>query len=154
MLNAEKYRDEILKIVVDSHDFSMNKHNYEIKKCHANNCSDCLFNIHGGGCSCSCAAIEWLLSEYKETVKLSRLEYELLRFWNNKEYKYIARDSNNAVFVYREKPSKNSKVWGSLYEHRVVKEFDKLFQFVQWSDEQPTSIKEVLENCEVVDDDL
>ena len=32
MLNAEKYRDEILKIVVDSYDFSMNKHNYEIKK--------------------------------------------------------------------------------------------------------------------------
>ena len=32
--------------------------------------------------------------------------------------------------------------------------FNKLFQFVQWEDSAPTLIKDVLENCEVVEDDL
>ena len=30
--------------------------------------------------------------------------------------------------------------------------FDKLFQFIKWEDSTPTPIKEVLENCEVVED--
>lgn len=30
--------------------------------------------------------------------------------------------------------------------------FDKLFQFVQWGDSEPTSINNVLKNCEVVND--
>lgn len=30
--------------------------------------------------------------------------------------------------------------------------FNKLFQFVQWEDSTPTLIKDVLENCEVVND--
>lgn len=72
---------------------------------------------------------------------------------NDKEFKYIARDSNDAVFVYREKPSKKSEVWGSIYEHRVLEEFDKSFLFVKWEDSTPTSIEDVFGNCEVVNDD-
>lgn len=30
--------------------------------------------------------------------------------------------------------------------------FDGTFQFVKWRDEEPTSIKEVLDNCEVIED--
>lgn len=53
------------------------------------------------------------------------------------------------MYVYREKPSKKSELWGSIYEHRVEREFDKLFLFVKWEDEEPTSIEEILENCAV-----
>lgn len=77
----------------------------------------------------------------------------MLKFWNDKEFKYIARDSNDAVFVYREKPSKKSEVWGSIYKHRVLEEFDKSFLFVKWEDSTPIPIKDVLDNCEVVDYD-
>ena len=35
----------------------------------------------------------------------------------------------------------------------AITPFNKLFQFVQWEDEEPTSIKEVLEDCGVIDDE-
>ena len=150
MLNAEKYKNEILEKSNVLFDFSISKDRHTIEKC-LGVCDDCIFcNI---GEHCSNVKVKWLLSEYKEPVKLTRLEDGLLSFWN-KEYKYIARDSNNMVFVYREKPSKNSKVWGSLHEHRVIDDLDKLFLFVKWEDTEPRAIKEILKNCEVIDDDL
>ena len=94
-----------------------------------------------------------IFDDEKPQFLLTRLEYELLKFWNDKEFKYIARDSNDLVFVYREKPSKKSEVWGSVYGHRVVDEFYKSFLFVKWEDSEPTSIQEVLENCEVIESD-
>ena len=150
MLNAERFKKEILEKSNVLFDFSISKDRHTIEKC-LGVCDDCIFcNI---GEHCSNVKVKWLLSEYKEPVKLTRLEYGLLSFWN-KEYKYIARDSNNMVFVYREKPSKNSKVWGSLHEHRVIDDLDKLFLFVKWEDTEPRAIKEILKNCEVIDDDL
>ena len=163
MINAEKYKDEILEAINSKNElslkkpdgFSFDKYSNKIEPCsddEYSNCENCLFDDEDLTHSCRYHRTKWLLSEYKEPVKLTRLEYGLLSFWN-KEYKYIARDSNNMVFVYREKPSKNSKVWGSLHEHRVIDDLDKLFLFVKWEDTEPRAIKEVLENCEVVDDD-
>lgn len=148
MLNAEKYRDEILEALdCDCEGFGVTEDN-KIIMCLANcNCCICQF-CEKHFCN-DVAKARWLLSEYKEPVKLSRLEYELLKFWNDKEFKYIARDSNDAVFVYREKPSKKSEVWGSIYEHRVLEEFYKSFLFVKWEDEEPTSIEKLLQNCVV-----
>ena len=150
MLNAEKWKKEILEKLNIHNDFAIAEEDKRIKSCASTGCSKCLFNVTEE--SCTSAMTRWLLSEYKEPVKLTRFEYELLKFWNDKEYKYIARDSNNMVFVYHEKPSKNSKVWGSLHEHRVIDEFDKSFLFVRWEDSTPTSIKDVLDNCEVIED--
>ena len=31
--------------------------------------------------------------------------------------------------------------------------FDIKFDFIKWEDEEPTNIKELLENCEVIDDE-
>lgn len=154
MLNAEKYRKEISKITNNGRDFSVNKHNHEIKMCCASNCSECLFDI-SKGFTCACGMTNWLLSEYKEqSVKVSKLEYELLKFWSCKEYKYIARDKNGDISIYLDEPDKDILIefWhGKEYEFTL---FNKLFKFVKWEDLEPTSIKEVLENCEVVEDDL
>ena len=57
------------------------------------------------------------------------------------------------VSVYREKPSKKAEVWGSIYKHHVVEELNKLFLFVRWEDSTPTSIKDVLDNCEVIENE-
>lgn len=156
MLNAERFKKKILDVVEDD-----KKYNFAIKdddpnafsNCHSDiSCKNCIFTSLKNGKNCLYNRFNWLLSEYKEPVKLTKLEYELLKFWNSKKYKYIARDSNNAVFVYHEKPSKKSEVWGSIYEHRIVEEFDKLFQFVRWENSTPTLIEEILDNCEVVKD--
>ena len=153
MLNAEKYKKEITAIMNEGDYFAITTNNPNaLRHCNGLKCEDCVFGDNDYH-DCHFPSVKWLLSEYKESVRLSKLEYELLKFWNDKEFKYIARDSNDAVFVYREKPSKKSEVWGSIYEHRVLEEFDKSFLFVKWEDKEPTLIKEVLNNCEVIEDD-
>ena len=89
----------------------------------------------------------------KPRLILTRLEYELLKYWG-KKYNYIAIDKDGALYTYRDKPSKNDDVWSTEYGRaRRQKGFDDLFHFVQWEDLEPTSIQEVLENCEVVESD-
>ena len=154
MLNVEKYINEILK--TNNCDFAFNKRESKITNCNSEFCEDCLFNPKYSNVDeplCNVLKLKWLVSEYKEPVKLTKLEYELLKFWNSKKYKYIARDSNNAVFVHHEKPSKKAEVWGSIYKHHVVEEFDKLFLFVRWEDSTPTLIEDVLDNCEVIENE-
>lgn len=152
MLNAEKFRKEILENSNVVFDFSMSKDKHTIKKC-LGVCDDCFF--HEAGDHCSNIKVKWLLSEYKEPIKLSRLEHELLKFIDNEGYKYIARDNCGGVlFRYPKKPTKNIYgEWGKGGICSDLRMFNDLFQFVKWEDEEPRSIKDILESCEVVDYD-
>lgn len=147
MLNAEKYKNEIES---KNYRFGISDH---ITDCESKDCTTCIFssqnNIDEGlKNTCTVRKVKWLLSECKESTKVTRLEYELLKYWNGKRYKYIARDRDGALYIYRDKPSKNEDVWGTLYGHaRLMKYFDDLFCFVKWEDKEPIEIKEVLENC-------
>lgn len=67
-----------------------------------------------------------LLEEYKKPVKLTKFEYEYLKFAKENEYNFIARDKNNNLYLYSNKP---------------------------WKDEEPYSIDEILSNCEVMQDE-
>ncbi len=64
----------------------------------------------------------------------------------DKQYKCIARDENNYLFVFENKPTKDKSSWQSngldLYEDIFV--FNHLFQFITWNDEQPYNIEELL----------
>lgn len=157
MINAEKYKDQLLKFVEENHDslFGLDK-NSEPISCTVCRCNNCQFgfkkNNYIEGCSCSAAKIKWLLSEYKEPVKLSRLEYEILKLAINKSCEYIARDSDGQLFVFMEKPHKGESFWKTDGYYYLLEMFSVLFQFVKWEDSTPTPIKEVLENCEVVED--
>lgn len=154
MLNAEKFKDEILETLdCDCEGFGVTEDN-KITMCRADSfCCICSF-LKDGFCSRE-AKDRWLLSEYKEPVKLSRLEHDILKYISdNTRHMYIVRDGNGNIFLYDVKPekSKSAPWWtGRGMCHMVM--FNKLFQFVKWEDEEPTSIKEVLENCEVVDYD-
>lgn len=159
MLNAEKYREEILeyydKILCTR--FGVDKRTKKIIQCCSQECENCEFSVFeekNKGTPCVESTFKWLLSEYKELVKLSRVEYELLKFFSNKGYKYIARDAGDGLGVYISKPHKDFKVWKTNRKYIGIGLLCELFQFVKWEDEEPTSIKEVLENCEVVEDDL
>lgn len=156
MLNAEKYRNQILEILNTHNDFAITKADKRIRACAGTNCSECLLNVKG--ISCTGAMIKWLLSdECKESIKLSRLEYEILKYiLNHTEYKYIARDRLGSIFIYENKPEKHVDTWrvlvnGGGYTYLTI--LDGLFKFIKWLDLESTSIKNVLDNCEVVDDD-
>lgn len=145
MLNYEKYKEKI-------------KHYKGLPMCYV--CDKLL----GIGCKGQGTCIEknikvfdFLFSEEekeKEPIKLTRFEFD---FFNNvdPEYKWIVRDEDGGLCLYEDKPQKGNGVWFRM-------EYDKfslmyclnhLFTFIKWEDEEPTNIQELLENCEVVEDD-
>lgn len=154
MLNAERFKEEI------------NKHNNEfgltdsIADCKTLECRNCRFsrlnNSDDEIILCSTRKVKWLLSEYKEPVKLSRFEHEYLeRISNHSKFRYIARDEIGCIFAYENKPRKYSNHWNVIIEGGALARLplcDDLYQFMSWEDAEPTPIKEVLENCEVVED--
>lgn len=156
MLNAEKWKKEILDITERGYYFAVSKDGQNIvRSCDGLRCENCIFD-EGDRCDCGCnySRMKWMLSEYKEPIKLSRLEHELLKFINNEGYKYIARDNCGGVlFRYPEKPTKNIYgEWGKGGICSDLRMFNDLFQFVKWEDEEPTLIADILKNCEVVND--
>lgn len=156
MINAEKYKNELLKVINENEqDFiAFDVRDNSIKNCTTMVCKDCKFSRTKAKVLCTQTKFKWLLSEYKEPVKLTRLEYEILKLAINKNYEYIARDYDGELYVFMEKPHKGeSFFWKTDGYYSVLEIFSVLFQFVKWQDSEPTPIKEVLENCEVVDDD-
>lgn len=77
MLNAEKFRKEILENSNVVFDFFVSKDKYAIKKC-LGVCDNCIFCNMGE--HCSNAKVKWLLSEYKKPVKLTRFERDILEY--------------------------------------------------------------------------
>lgn len=148
MLNAEKYRKDILEITSESRIFAIDRDKRTVKTC-CGICSNCLFNVKSS--SCTISKMEWLLSEYSEPIELRKLEYGILNhILIYTEYKYIVRDYMGKIFVHTHEPSKDLKggFWGvgeGTYENASF--LKDLFKFVKWSDDKPTSIKDILDNC-------
>lgn len=156
MLNAEKFKDGITAIMNKSDYFAIDIDNPNaVRHCGGLECKNCVLHNNDYN-DCNFVRIKWLLSEYKEPVKLTRLEYEILKYiLNHTEYKYIARDRRGAIFIYENKPEKHVDTWkvlvnGGGYTKLTI--LDELFKFIDWLDLKPTPIKDVLKNCEVVND--
>lgn len=151
MLNAERFKKEILEKSNVVFDFSISKDRHTIEKC-LGVCKDCFF--HEAGNHCSNIKVKWLLSECKEPIKLSKLEYDILKYLSdNTIHMYIVRDGNGNIFLYDEEPQKSeSSPWWTGRGMCHMNMFNKLFQFVQFEDEEPRAIKDILESCEVVND--
>ena len=156
MINAEKYKDE-LKSLNDADKLwcsAFDKRNMTFDSCLNVKCENCAFNNKK---DCNNGRYNWLLSEYKEGIVLSKLEYALLKYiFNRTKYRYIARSKLGEVFVYENEPIKNGDDWSVLLNgggFTTIVFLSELFKFIKWSDLTATSIKDVLANCEVVDDD-
>lgn len=152
MLNAEKYRAEIFG---KDCDFGLSN---RIHGCCYEGCATCVFSLEnnpndGLSNACTIRKVKWLLSEYKEPIKLSKLEYDILKYLSdNTRHMYITRDGNGNIFLYDVEPEKSkSAPWWTGRGMCQMTMFNKLFQFVQWEDEEPKSIKKILNNCEVSD---
>lgn len=154
MINAEKYKNELrtlneLKKLCIS---ALRKDNGSFGNCSDIGCKNCVFDDDEG---CGYTRMKWMLSECKGPLKVSKLEYDILLYlYHNTKFRYIARDEGGYLFAYYNPVVKGTENWegGECYETLDI--FVTLFKFVKWSDDQPTSIKEVLENCEVVENDL
>lgn len=90
MLNAERFKKEILEKSNVVFDFSISKDRHTIEKC-LGVCDNCIFcNI---GEHCSNVKVKWLLSEYKEHVKLTRFEQDILKYILEKtQYRFIVHE--------------------------------------------------------------
>ena len=75
-------------------------------------------------------------------------------------FEYIARDKDDSLYVYNQKPEKIRKAWEKSSEVWEIDEyevgiskmdnitvFDLLFPMVKWSDEEPTLISDLLNGC-------
>ncbi len=159
MKNFEAYEDKIKEL---KGDIALNKSD-ELVSCKGFHCSDCKFSSSnsGNGKYCHQNRVEWLYEEYKKPkVKISLATKYFLESLNNK-YKWIAKEEKGTVWCYKFKPEKytqdKNKRWtvygrGNIAGFRDV--FKKeLFDFLFWEDEEPTNIKELLETCEVIEDE-
>lgn len=109
-------------------------------------------NCSGLVCSeCLRLSLLNLLEEYKETVKLSKFEYEYLKVAKKEGFNFIARDKTNVLYGFEKRPKKCDLMWGSGGD--CVRMFESTFSFVKWVDEKPWKIDEILSNCEVIENE-
>lgn len=144
MKNWEYYKDDIKRYGVDR--FAIKKDG-AATRCYNIKCLECKFAY-----DCVREKTKFLYQEYKEFIKLTRLEYELLKYFS-KAYNYITRDSDSNLFVYKREPKKHRIIWGSNDRHIKINPSKNLLQFIKWGDEEPILIQDVLDNCMVIEDE-
>lgn len=114
---------------------------YGVNNCKNVLCSQCEFDGNIQLC------LEVLLAEHKEKIKLTKNEKAILESVD-KDYKWIARDGNNNLYIYKSRAIKVDDWWNGD-RMTMFFGFNHLFQFIKFEDNEPTNIQELLENCEV-----
>lgn len=109
MKNKEKFAKEIVKIACDRGDVAVSKAVGEPVYCNEINCMDCLLNTG----DCGNALRRWVESEYIEKPVISKKDKAFLDCLVE-DFKYMARDKNNALYAYGKEPykSNNGDCWG------------------------------------------
>lgn len=152
MINAEKHKNELMTLLILKKLWicALRKDNGAFGNCSDIGCKNCVFDDYNE--TCGDARIKWMLSEAKGSLKVSKLEYDILLYlYNNTKFRYIARDEGGYLFAYYYPVVKGMENWEGGENYETLDIFVTLFQFVKWEDENPTSIKEVLDNCVVKD---
>ena len=149
MLKIEKIKEEILNFD-NSDSLSCYLAQIVTKKGDKNNCS----RKNTTSCrQCLKLSLMDLLEEYKEPVKLSTFEYEYLKVAKKEEFNFIARDKNGTLVIYNIAPHKTDTLWCTASAKWDKVNFNNLFNFVKWEDEEPWDIDEILNNCAIVSGD-
>ena len=83
------------------------------------------------------------------TKKMTREEYESLKELNDK-WKWIARDGDDYLWGYEDRPKRleGAQTWDDLKSGYYAFLGTDLFQFIQWEDEEPYSIAELIDEYE------
>ena len=91
-----------------------------------------------------------------ETIKITQLDYDMLKFIQKQGAKYICRDESGLINLCEKEPRimNNNCTWWPEGQYDYLSVFTKqLFQFVTWESQKYYVIEDVLNNCEVVEDD-
>lgn len=154
MKNREKFAKEILDIACNGGVIAVTKDN-KVVCCRDINCEQCLFhktNYYESYCDYE-ATMRWAESEYveKKPTITSREKNFLDALLLLSNY-YIARDKDNSLYVYYDKPIRGEKLWISDYScHNPPKDmYGSMFDFIKWEDEEPWSVED-LKKLEVKD---
>lgn len=149
MLKIEKIKKEILNFDTEKCGEVLNCYLSRIAT-NQNYSVDCYRESDLGCSECLRLSLSELLEEYKNPVKLSNFEYEYLKVAKENEYNFIARDKNGTLVIYNIAPHKTDTLWCTASAKWSKVNFNNLFNFVKWQDEEPYSIDEILSNCEVM----
>ena len=143
MTNAEKRGQEIIAQECETGSWAVEKYTNEIMDCTTENCDDCLFMG-----DCNKKAISWLNSEYiDKSRRFSEADKAVLRAFD--KIQWVAKDYNNSVYGYIQRPYKNGLTWnvedGATFNFSAMQNFSSAtFTDVKWEDEEPTSREEIL----------
>ena len=89
----------------------------------------------------------WERKEKEQTPLLSEAESYILK--NAKqEWKWIARDIDDNLFLYRNKPGKSNAYWNNARGNIYLTVYNHLFPFVKWKDDEAWEIAKLLERYE------
>ena len=158
MKNREKFAKEILDIACSGRSIAVTKEN-KIVYCSDISCESCMFDSCGKHIGRSQVYLdrlhEWSESEYVEKPTITSKEKMFLDLILSK-WKYIARDFNNDLYIYYNKPKRNSmnKSWktdDSNYHYVSRNMYGNIFNFIKWEDEEPWLIED-LKNLGVKDE--
>ena len=78
---------------------------------------------------------------WREIIDISDDEIVILR---NLKGKWLARDRNGDLYCYTAEPTKEDLSWHNEYDYYGCEALNHLFQMVQWSDNEPTLIADLL----------
>lgn len=160
MKNREKFAKEIIDIAYKGDSFSVTKSS-EITFCDRFKCDMCKFNDSTGEKSCRTKRYEWSESEYIEKPTITSREKNFLdAILPN--FKYIARDFNDNLCIYYNKPKRNSmdNYWipddedNDRYYYVSSNMYGNMFDFIKWEDEEPWLIEDLKKlECEEYETD-
>lgn len=91
-----------------------------------------------------------------ETFKMTNLDYEMLKFVQKQGARYICRDKDGVLNLFENKPYiiNECSSWYAKGKWEYFNDFaQQLFQFVTCESQKYYVIEDVLENCEVVEDE-
>lgn len=156
MKNREKFAKEILDIACNGGVIAVTKDN-KVVCCRDIHCEQCLFHKgddYGGYCD-DTERIRWVESEYVVKPTITSREKKFLDALLS-NCKYIARDINNDLYIYYNKPRRNSmnELWiteDSNYFYVSRDMYGNMFNFIKWEDEAPWDIED-LKKLEVRDE--
>lgn len=148
MKNKEKYAKEIVELACDGNGIAVDKHSRTVCSCNYISCSNCLFDDSK---DCIKRRKDWAESEYIEKLVISKRDRAFLEYIRE-EYKFIARDKDGELFIYRTQPRRNEECcnWTSNGCISLSVRHNVDFPMVKWGDCQPWLIED-LKKLEVVE---
>ena len=85
-----------------------------------------------------------------EMPKINQEEYEEIKLLPDYDWNWIAREKTGKILSFTNKPTKTDEVWKDKQTRLWFNHKDsQLFQFIQWEDEEPYEIAELIREYEI-----